>query len=93
MRTEEHDRAAQRLGSAQSEQAQLGDRYDDAIGTSSEVPAHARLRAAQEQVAARGAWLDWVNDENYQGHSPDTHEPEAESSDAAATDVDGSGTS
>jgi hypothetical protein len=84
MRSEEHDTAARRLGTAQAEQDQLGERHDAAMGTSSEVPAHARLRAAQEQVAARKAWLHWVNDENYQGHSPASHERGAESSEAAA---------
>jgi hypothetical protein len=42
-------------------------RYQAAIGTSSELGAYSRLCAAGEQVSARGAWLDWVDDENYRG--------------------------
>jgi hypothetical protein len=42
-------------------------RYQAALGTSSELGAYTRLCAAREQVAARGAWLDWVDDENYPG--------------------------
>jgi len=41
--------------------------YQAAIGTSSELGAYSRLCAAGEQVSARGAWLDWVDDENYRG--------------------------
>jgi hypothetical protein len=42
-------------------------RYRAAIGTSSELGAYTRLGAAGEQVAARAAWLDWVDDDNYRG--------------------------
>lgn len=42
-------------------------RYQAAIGTSSELGAYTRLCAAGERVSARGAWLDWVDDENYRG--------------------------
>jgi len=63
----EHDSALQRLDSAMEEQAHFRARYAAAIGTASELSAYSRLRAAGEQVAARGAWLKWVDDEHYRG--------------------------
>jgi len=63
----EHDSALQRLDSAMEEQAHFRARYAAAIGTAAELSAYSRLRAAGEQVAARGAWLKWVDDEHYRG--------------------------
>jgi hypothetical protein len=63
----EHDSALQRLEAAVQTQERSRARYHAAIGTSAELGAYARLCAAGEQVAARGAWLDWVDDENYRG--------------------------
>jgi hypothetical protein len=63
----EHDSALQRLESAMEEQARFRARYASAIGTAAELSAYSRLRAAGEQVAARGAWLKWVDDQHYRG--------------------------
>ena len=54
--------ALQRLETAQVEEDRLGERYRSAVGTSSELPAYARLRVATDVVAAREAWLKSVDD-------------------------------
>jgi hypothetical protein len=64
---EERNRAMQRLEAALVEQDRLGERYDAAVGTSTEFGAYVRLGAAGDQVAAREAWLNWVDDEGYRG--------------------------
>jgi hypothetical protein len=63
----EHDSALRRLEVAMENQDRSRARYQAAIGTSSELGAYCSLCAAGEQVSARGAWLDWVDDENYRG--------------------------
>jgi hypothetical protein len=63
----EHDSAVQRLESAMEDQARARGRYAGAIGTTAELSAYSSLRAAGEQVAARGAWLKWVDDTDYRG--------------------------
>ena len=63
----EHDSALRRLTAALEEQDRSSERYDAAIGTSTELRAYAALCAAGEQVSARGAWLNWVDDERYRG--------------------------
>jgi hypothetical protein len=63
----EHNSALQRLELAMEDQDRSRAHYQAAIGTSSELGAYTRLCAAGEQVSARGAWLDWVDDENYRG--------------------------
>ena len=67
MATQEHDRAVRRLNAALVDQGRLGERFDAAIGTSTEFGAYVRLRAANEQVRAREAWVNWVDDEGYRG--------------------------
>ena len=67
MASQERDRAMQRLEAALGEQHRLRERFDSTIGTSSEFGAYVRLRAAGDQVAARDAWLNWVDDEGYRG--------------------------
>lgn len=67
MVSEEHDSAVQRLEAALGEQHRLLQRYDAAVGTASELGAYAQLRAAGDQVAARQAWLYWIDDERYRG--------------------------
>jgi hypothetical protein len=67
MESTEGDSARQRLQAAEAEQDRLGEQLGAADGTSSELEAHVRLRAADEQVAAREAWVHWVDDENYPG--------------------------
>ena len=67
MASAERDSAVKRLEAALVEQDRLGDRFDAAAGTSTEFGAYVRLRAADEQVTARQAWLNWVDDESYRG--------------------------
>jgi hypothetical protein len=62
-----HDDAVQRLEAGLLEQDRLSERYDGAIGTSSEMSAYARLREAGARVAAHETWLHWVDDERYRG--------------------------
>jgi hypothetical protein len=61
-RTEARDGAARRLRAAIAEQDRLTYRHEEAVGTASEAGADAERRAADEQVAARDAWLRWVDD-------------------------------
>jgi hypothetical protein len=63
----ERDGAVRRLDTALGEQERLRGRYDAAIGTSTEFGAYVRLQAADDQVAAREAWLNWIEDEGYRG--------------------------
>lgn len=67
MASAEHDRAVRRLELALVDQDRLGERLDGAAGTSSELGAYARLKAAGDQVRAREAWVNWVDDEGYRG--------------------------
>ena len=59
-RGEAHDRASQRLRAAIAEQDRLTYLHEAAVGTSGEASADAARRGADEQVAARDAWLKWV---------------------------------
>jgi len=86
MATEEHDRAAQRVEAAQVEQDRLGERFDAAAGTSTEFGAYVRLRAAGDEVRAREAWLNWVDDDGYRGLNAGPFELLAESANALALD-------
>ena len=67
MASQECDSAVQRLEAALVERDRLGERFDAAVGTSTEFGAYVRLRAAVDQVRAREAWVDWVDDESYRG--------------------------
>jgi len=58
-----HDSAVHRLEEALEEQDRLEVRFDAAVGTSSEFGAYVRLQSSGEQVAARQAWLNWVERE------------------------------
>jgi hypothetical protein len=64
---EEHDRAEWRLGAALAEQHVWSDRYDAAVGGSARLLAAVALHAADQEVAARDAWLRWVDDDGYRG--------------------------
>jgi hypothetical protein len=79
MASEVRDSAAQRLEAALVEQDRLGERFDAAIGTSTEFGAYVRLRAGGDQVTAREAWLNWVDDEGYRGLNAGPFELLAES--------------
>jgi hypothetical protein len=67
MANQERDRARHRLEAALVEQDRLDKRFDAAVGTSTEFGAYLRLRAAGDQVRAREAWVNWVDDEGYRG--------------------------
>jgi hypothetical protein len=82
--SEEHKSAAQRLHATHLERDRLDERYRDAIGTTTELGAYARLRAAGDQVAALEAWLHWIDDEAYRGLNAGPFELLAESSDRVA---------
>ena len=64
---QERDSAVERLEAALVEQDRLGERFDAAIGTSTELRAYARLRGAGDEVRARQAWVNWVEDASYRG--------------------------
>jgi hypothetical protein len=64
---EEHDRAERTLGAALAEQRRSSDRYDAAIGSAARLLAAVGLHAADQEVAARDAWLRWVDDDGYRG--------------------------
>jgi hypothetical protein len=86
MATQERDRAAQRVEAALAEQDRLAGRYHAAAGTSTEIAAYARLRAAGDEVKARQAWVRWVDDEGYRGLNAGPSELLAESPDTLALD-------
>ena len=67
MGTALHEDAVRRLEAGLLEQGRLGDRYADAIGTSSEIGAYDRLRAAGARVAAHETWLHCVEDQAIPG--------------------------
>jgi hypothetical protein len=67
MTSADHESATQRLDTALVEQGRLSKRYDNAVGTPSELAAYLRLQVAGDQVAARQAWVHWVDDERYRG--------------------------
>jgi hypothetical protein len=58
--SEAHASAVTRLDAATEEQARLRDAAEDARGTDSEGPAADRAREAGDTVAAREAWLVWL---------------------------------
>ena len=69
VKMKEHDSAVQWLDAALVEQDRLTERYDAAIGTSSELSAYVALKTAGADVAARAAWLHWIDDETRRGLS------------------------
>ena len=79
MASEERDSAVRRLEAALVEQERLAERFDAAIGTSTEFAAYVRLRAAGDRVRAREAWVNWVDDEGYRGLNAGPFELLAES--------------
>jgi len=70
----EHASAARRLDAALVEQSCARGLFDAAIGTSTELGAYVRLRAAGNQVTAREAWVHWVDDKRYRGLNAGTLE-------------------
>ena len=52
--------ALERLDDARTERAARSERYEASRGSTNELSAAADLNAADEQFAAREAWLKWV---------------------------------
>jgi hypothetical protein len=57
---QEHDRAEEGLRAALAEQRRSRERYDAAAGGSALLLAAVGLHVADQEVAARDAWLRWV---------------------------------
>jgi hypothetical protein len=57
---EAHDEASHKLAAALEDQARLSDANTAAKGSSEELGAGVRLAAANETVAAREAWVKYV---------------------------------
>ena len=57
-----HEAADVRLETALVEQTRSGGRYRSALGTTNELGAYVRLQGASDEVAARQAWLDSVDE-------------------------------
>jgi hypothetical protein len=53
--------AIERLEGAREQRARRSEQYEAAAGSSQELPAFTELRAADEQFAAREAWLKWID--------------------------------
>ena len=55
--------AAERFDAARDDRDRRADEYEAARGSSAELPAFTELKAAEEQFAAREAWLKWIERE------------------------------
>jgi hypothetical protein len=53
--------AVERLEAAREQRARSSEQYEAASGSSRELPAFTELQAAEDQFAAREAWLKWVD--------------------------------
>jgi hypothetical protein len=52
--------AVERLQAAREERDRRAKHYDAASGSSAELPAFTELQAAEDQFAAREAWVKWT---------------------------------
>lgn len=52
--------AIDRFRAAREERDQCAAEYDAASGSPGELPAYTKLQAAEQQLAARKAWLSWA---------------------------------
>ncbi len=59
-RAEVHADAIKRLEDAMDDQQRTSDQDQSAVGPTDELRSGTRLAAANEQVSARRAWLDYV---------------------------------
>jgi hypothetical protein len=64
-----HDDAVGRLEGALAEQGHRRRQYEAAFATSDEPNAHARLSKANELVATRVTWLEWIDQHWDRGRS------------------------
>jgi hypothetical protein len=60
-----HARARERVSSASDRASRLRDAHSSAKGTSRELQADVLLRAADDEVAARERWRQWVEAADY----------------------------
>ena len=58
--SESHSGALERFQAAREERDQRAVQYDAASGSPSELAAFTELQAAEERLAAREAWLKWI---------------------------------
>ncbi len=56
-----HALAVERLRAARAERERCSQEYDAATGSSTRADALTELQAAEEQLAAREAWLLWLD--------------------------------
>ncbi len=57
----------ERFEAAREERDRRAGQYTTASGSPDELSAFVELQAAEEQLAARDAWLRWVDDDGYRG--------------------------
>lgn len=55
------DEALARLDGARQRRALCSDNFESVRGSSQELSAFTSLQAAEEQFAAREAWLEWID--------------------------------
>jgi uncharacterized protein YqfB (UPF0267 family) len=58
--SESHFGAVERFQAAREERDRRAGQYDAASGSSNELPAFTELQAAEDQLAAREAWVKWI---------------------------------
>ena len=63
-RSDERGRARLRLEDALRRRERSTERYESARKTRAELDAYVQLQESEEEVAARGRWLDWAEDED-----------------------------
>jgi hypothetical protein len=59
--SESHSAAVDRLDGARTERDRRADEYDSASGSPTELSAFTELKAAEDQFAAREAWVKWID--------------------------------
>jgi hypothetical protein len=59
--TETREDAVERLQAARELRTRYSEQYDAARGSLTELPAFTNLQAAEDQFAAREAWLAWID--------------------------------
>jgi hypothetical protein len=62
---EAHAHAVERVDTASTERSRQRDAHERAKGTARELQINSSLRAADDEVAARERWLQWVEDSDY----------------------------
>jgi hypothetical protein len=57
--------AVERVDAASGERSRLRDEHESARGSAAELQAKVLLHAANDEVAARERWLQWVEEGDY----------------------------